>query len=188
TLRSAVVHITTAVIGASVLSLAWSTSQLGWIADPVSLLLFATVTYISSFLLSDCYKTSDPVSTEQCHHHNHSSKRTWLAGFLQYLTLYGTCIAYVITITSFISVIINRSGFNSQGIVAVAKCLGAQHGKRKLDDTSSSSHTSNNDVKHGGKVGPGILCVNLERTRQVKMLQQYMFNGFIHCPSMLITW
>ncbi|KAL3583991.1 hypothetical protein D5086_015052 [Populus alba] len=30
--------------------------------------------------------------------------------------------------------IINRWGFNSEGIVAVAKRLGAQHGKRKLDE------------------------------------------------------
>ena len=55
-------HIITAVIGAGVLSLAWSTSQLGWIAGPVSLFLCAIVTYISSFLLSDCYRTPDPVS------------------------------------------------------------------------------------------------------------------------------
>ncbi|MED6207908.1 hypothetical protein PIB30_040002 [Stylosanthes scabra] len=61
--------------------------------------------------------------------------------------------------------IINRCGFNSQGIVAVAKRLGAQHGKRKLDETSSRSPTSNNDVKHGGKAGPGILGVNLGKNK-----------------------
>ena len=59
------------------------------------------------------------------------------------------------------SAIINRCGFNSEGIVAVAKRLGAQHGKRKLDETSSASSTLNNDFKHGGKAGPGILGVNL---------------------------
>lgn len=61
--------------------------------------------------------------------------------------------------------IINRCGFNSEGIVAVAKRLGAQHGKRKLDETSSASSTSNNDVKHGGKAGPGILGVNLGKNK-----------------------
>jgi dihydroorotate dehydrogenase len=63
------------------------------------------------------------------------------------------------------SAIINRCGFNSEGIVAVAKRLGAQHGKRKLDETSSVSSTSNNDVKHGGKAGPGILGVNLGKNK-----------------------
>nr|KYP69232.1 hypothetical protein KK1_008420 [Cajanus cajan] len=43
--------------------------------------------------------------------------------------------------------VINRCGFNSEGIVAVAKRLGAQH------------------VKHGGKAGPGILGVNLGKNK-----------------------
>lgn len=61
--------------------------------------------------------------------------------------------------------IINRCGFNSEGIVAVAKRLGAQHGKRKLDETSSSSSSSSDEVKHGGKAGPGILGVNLGKNK-----------------------
>ncbi|KAJ4838868.1 hypothetical protein Tsubulata_010904 [Turnera subulata] len=61
--------------------------------------------------------------------------------------------------------IINRCGFNSEGIVAVAKRLGAQHGKRKLEETSSTSTASNVDVKHGGKAGPGILGVNLGKNK-----------------------
>jgi hypothetical protein len=62
TLWSCVAHIITAVIGAGVLSLAWSTSQLGWIAGPVSLLCFAIITYISAFLLSDCYRSPDSIT------------------------------------------------------------------------------------------------------------------------------
>lgn len=62
TLWSCVAHIITAVIGSGVLSLAWSTAQLGWIAGPVSLLCFAIVTYISAFLLSDCYRCPNPVT------------------------------------------------------------------------------------------------------------------------------
>ncbi|KAK6931762.1 Dihydroorotate dehydrogenase domain [Dillenia turbinata] len=61
--------------------------------------------------------------------------------------------------------IINRCGFNSEGIVAVAKRLGAQHGKRKLDETSNSTPSSTDDVKHGGKAGPGILGVNLGKNK-----------------------
>lgn len=63
------------------------------------------------------------------------------------------------------SAIINRCGFNSEGIVVVAKRLGAQHGKRKLDETSSTSPSSNDEVKQGGKAGPGILGVNLGKNK-----------------------
>ncbi|GAB2234280.1 hypothetical protein Droror1_Dr00003526 [Drosera rotundifolia] len=61
--------------------------------------------------------------------------------------------------------IINRCGFNSEGIVTVAKRLGAQHGKRKLQETSSTSSSSSDDVKLGGKAGPGILGVNLGKNK-----------------------
>ncbi|XP_043711377.1 dihydroorotate dehydrogenase (quinone), mitochondrial isoform X1 [Telopea speciosissima] len=61
--------------------------------------------------------------------------------------------------------IINRCGFNSEGIVAVAKRLGAQHGKRKLAEISSTSISSNDEVQPGGKAGPGILGVNLGKNK-----------------------
>ncbi|XP_020244638.1 dihydroorotate dehydrogenase (quinone), mitochondrial isoform X1 [Asparagus officinalis] len=61
--------------------------------------------------------------------------------------------------------IINRCGFNSEGIVVVAKRLGAQHGKRKMENTSSSPHSMNDEVKQGGKAGPGILGVNIGKNK-----------------------
>ncbi|XP_052205525.1 dihydroorotate dehydrogenase (quinone), mitochondrial [Diospyros lotus] len=60
--------------------------------------------------------------------------------------------------------IINRCGFNSEGIVTVAKRLGTQHGKRKLAETSSTS-SSPEEIKQGGKAGPGILGVNLGKNK-----------------------
>lgn len=57
---TAVAHIITGVIGAGVLSLAWSMAQLGWIAGPLAMVLFASVTLISTYLLCNCYKTPDP--------------------------------------------------------------------------------------------------------------------------------
>ncbi|KAK6241521.1 hypothetical protein SCA6_006910, partial [Theobroma cacao] len=51
-----------------------------------------------------------------------------------------------------------------EGIVAVARRLGAQHGKRKLE-TSSSSSPSSDEANHGGKDGPGILGVNLRKNK-----------------------
>ncbi|PKU74173.1 dihydroorotate dehydrogenase (quinone), mitochondrial isoform X1 [Dendrobium catenatum] len=61
--------------------------------------------------------------------------------------------------------ILNRCGFNSEGIVVVAKRLGAQHGKRKMEETASNLSSSNDDVKQGGKAGPGILGVNIGKNK-----------------------
>lgn len=60
--------------------------------------------------------------------------------------------------------IINRCGFNSEGIVVVAKRLGAQHGKRKLE-TSTAVSPAEGEAKQGGKAGPGILGVNLGKNK-----------------------
>ncbi|WVZ19310.1 hypothetical protein V8G54_006632 [Vigna mungo] len=54
-------HIITAVIGSGVLSLAWAIAQLGWVAGPAVLLAFSFITYFTSTLLADCYRTPDPV-------------------------------------------------------------------------------------------------------------------------------
>lgn len=54
-------HIITAVIGSGVLALAWAMSQLGWIAGSIALALFSLVTFYTSRLLTDCYRTGDPV-------------------------------------------------------------------------------------------------------------------------------
>ncbi|KAK8945438.1 hypothetical protein KSP40_PGU011408 [Platanthera guangdongensis] len=61
--------------------------------------------------------------------------------------------------------IINRCGFNSEGIVVVAKRLGAQHGKRKLEETTSTLPSSIDEAKQGGKAGPGILGVNIGKNK-----------------------
>jgi amino acid permease len=52
----------TAVIGSGVLSLAWSVAQMGWVVGPIVLFLFALVTYYTALLLTDCYRSPDPVS------------------------------------------------------------------------------------------------------------------------------
>lgn len=57
---SALSHIITGVIGAGVLSLAWSVAQLGWIAGPFCLIVFAMTTLVSVNLLSDCYRFPHP--------------------------------------------------------------------------------------------------------------------------------
>ncbi|XP_057431786.1 probable amino acid permease 7 [Lotus japonicus] len=120
-LRSAVAHIITAVIGSGVLSLAWSTSRLGWIGGPVALLCCAIATYISSFLLSDCYRHPDPVSGKRNYSYMDAvritlgERRTWLAGFLQFLVLYGTSIAYVLTTATSLSAILRSNCYHEKG-------------------------------------------------------------------------
>ncbi|KAJ8498040.1 hypothetical protein OPV22_008592 [Ensete ventricosum] len=60
--------------------------------------------------------------------------------------------------------IINRCGFNNEGIVVVAKRLGAL-GKRKMEGISSTSPSLTGEVKHGGKAGSGILGVNIGKNK-----------------------
>ncbi|KAE9598578.1 putative amino acid transporter, transmembrane domain-containing protein [Lupinus albus] len=127
TLRGAVAHIITAVIGSGVLSLAWSTSQLGWIGGPVALLCCAIVTYVSSFLLSDCYRNPDSVTGKRNYSYtdavrvNLGQKRTWLAAFLQFLILYGTSTAYVITTATSLSAILKSNCYHKEGHEAPCK-------------------------------------------------------------------
>ncbi|KAH7860001.1 hypothetical protein Vadar_008047 [Vaccinium darrowii] len=58
---TAVAHIITGVIGAGVLSLAWSIAQLGWSAGPLTMLIFASITFVSAFSLCNCYRSPDPL-------------------------------------------------------------------------------------------------------------------------------
>lgn len=58
-------HIITAVIGSGVLSLAWAIAQLGWVAGPTVLILFALVNLYTANLLSQCYRSGDPVTGQR---------------------------------------------------------------------------------------------------------------------------
>lgn len=62
-----IAHIITAVIGSGVLALAWGVAQLGWIVGPVSMLVFAFVTFVSVYLLADCYRSPDSVHGARNH-------------------------------------------------------------------------------------------------------------------------
>ena len=61
TVVTASAHIITAVIGSGVLSLAWAIAQLGWAVGPAVLLAFSFITYMTSTMLADCYRSPDPV-------------------------------------------------------------------------------------------------------------------------------
>lgn len=121
TVWTASAHIITAVIGSGVLSLAWSMAQLGWIAGPIVLLSFAVVTYFTSLLLADCYRSPDSETGKRNYTYmdavraNLGGVQIAVCGFVQYSNLIGTAIGY--TITSSISMVaINRSNcFHNKG-------------------------------------------------------------------------
>ncbi|XP_031280443.1 probable amino acid permease 7 [Pistacia vera] len=121
TLWSCVAHIITAVIGSGVLSLAWSTSQLGWIGGPVALLCFAIITYVSAFLLADCYRSPDPIKGTRNRTYTDAVRlnlgkiHTWFCGLLQYLSFYGTSVAYVITTAASIRAIQKSNCYHRKG-------------------------------------------------------------------------
>ncbi|XVE80631.1 hypothetical protein DITRI_Ditri14bG0154800 [Diplodiscus trichospermus] len=101
---TAVAHIITGVIGAGVLSLAWSIAQLGWIAGPLAMLLFASITFISSVLLCYCHATPHPLlgsfrnrSYIQAVDANLGRRNARVCGFFVQVGLYGMGIAYTIT-------------------------------------------------------------------------------------------
>ncbi|KAL4333598.1 hypothetical protein GQ457_07G022810 [Hibiscus cannabinus] len=114
TVWTASAHIITAVIGSGVLSLAWATAQLGWIAGPAVMLLFSFATYYTSTLLVACYPSGDPVNGKRNYTYmdavrkNLGGFKAMICGGAQYLNLLGVAIGY--TIASSISMMaIKRS-------------------------------------------------------------------------------
>ncbi|XP_026427481.1 probable amino acid permease 7 [Papaver somniferum] len=101
---TAIAHVITAVIGSGVLSLAWSTAQLGWIAGPIALLSLAGITVVSVFLLSDCYRSPDPEFgvirngsyTKAVKFYLGKKSLLWCGVILQ-TNFFGNDIAYVMT-------------------------------------------------------------------------------------------
>ncbi|KAK1417975.1 hypothetical protein QVD17_27111 [Tagetes erecta] len=121
TLWSTIAHIITAVIGSGVLSLAWSVSRLGWIGGPVALFFFAFVTYVSSSLLSDCYRSPDPVTGTRNRTFADAvrvilgEKQALLCSLLQFLNFYGTGVAYVVTTATCMSAIQSSNCYHKHG-------------------------------------------------------------------------
>ncbi|KAI4975935.1 hypothetical protein ZWY2020_049542 [Hordeum vulgare] len=93
TVWTASAHIITAVIGSGVLSLPWSVAQLGWIAGSLTLFLFAAVTYYTSSLLADCYRSDDAVAGKRNYTYMEAvesylgSRQVWFCGLCQYVNL-----------------------------------------------------------------------------------------------------
>ncbi|KAK6269402.1 hypothetical protein POUND7_006507 [Theobroma cacao] len=122
TLWTAVAHIITGVIGAGVLSLAWSMAQLGWIAGPLATLLFASIIFISSSLLWNCYRTPDPElgpirnrSYIEAVDMNLGKKNARVCSLFVQVGLYGVGIAYTITTATSMRAIQKSNCYHTQG-------------------------------------------------------------------------
>ncbi|KAI7731358.1 hypothetical protein M8C21_021655 [Ambrosia artemisiifolia] len=102
TLWTASSHIITAVIGSGVLSLAWAVGQLGWVAGPTIMIIFALVILYTSNLLAECYRSGDPVTGPRCYTYMEAVKahlggnKVKICGMIQYINLFGVAIGYTI--------------------------------------------------------------------------------------------
>ncbi|KAK2971928.1 hypothetical protein RJ640_004948 [Escallonia rubra] len=101
---TAVAHIITGVIGSGVLSLSWSMAQLGWIAGPLCMFLFASFTLVSALLLCDCYRSPDPDygpsrngSYSEAVRAILGKRSAWLCSIVVQLNLFKVGVIYTIT-------------------------------------------------------------------------------------------
>ncbi|KAM0007223.1 putative amino acid transporter, transmembrane domain-containing protein [Helianthus debilis subsp. tardiflorus] len=120
-LMSASAHIITAVIGSGVLSLAWCFGQLGWIAGTASLVIFAVITWFTCILLSDCYRSPDPVTGTRNYTYMQAVKANLgglhykFCGMAQYGILIGATIGYTITAAISMAAIKRSNCFHTKG-------------------------------------------------------------------------
>ncbi|KAL1214197.1 Amino acid permease 8 [Cardamine amara subsp. amara] len=127
TFLTASAHIITAVIGSGVLSLAWALAQLGWVAGTISLVMFAIITYYTSTMLADCYRSPDPITGTRNYTYMAvvraylGGKQVQLCGLAQYVNLVGVCIGYTITASISLGAIERSNCYHYKG--HSAKCL-----------------------------------------------------------------
>ncbi|KAK2972729.1 hypothetical protein RJ640_029186 [Escallonia rubra] len=121
TFWTATAHVITAVIGSGVLSLAWAIGQLGWVAGPVVLTLFAFVNLYTSNMLSECYRAGDPVTGQRNYTYmdavraNLGGRKVTLCGLIQYLNLFGVAIGYTIAASVSMMAIKRSNCFHKNG-------------------------------------------------------------------------
>ncbi|KAL6602845.1 hypothetical protein ACP70R_043206 [Stipagrostis hirtigluma subsp. patula] len=124
TVWTASAHIITAVIGSGVLSLAWSTAQLGWVVGPVTIMIFSVITYYTSSLLADCYRSGDQVTGKRNYTYMDAVAaylggwQVWSCGVFQYVNLVGTAVGYTITASISAAAVHKSNCFHKNGHAA----------------------------------------------------------------------
>nr|POE74923.1 vacuolar cation/proton exchanger 5 [Quercus suber] len=119
---TSIAYIITGVIGAGVLSLAWSVAQLGWIAGPLLMIVFAGITIISTNLLCDCYRYPDPECGPARIRSYMEAVRVYLgeksqkvSGVIVLESLWGGAVAYVITAATSMRAIQKSNCYHKEG-------------------------------------------------------------------------
>uniref|UniRef100_A0A1D1YG90 Amino acid permease 1 n=1 Tax=Anthurium amnicola TaxID=1678845 RepID=A0A1D1YG90_9ARAE len=131
TLVTASAHIITAVVGSGVLSLTWAIAQFGWIGGPGVLLAFSVITWFTSTLLADCYRSPHPVTGKRNYTYmdvvraNLGGVKVQLCGLAQYGNLIGATIGYTITGVISMAAIQRSDCFHEEG--HGAKCLASNY-------------------------------------------------------------
>ncbi|RZC44324.1 hypothetical protein C5167_037276 [Papaver somniferum] len=121
TLLTASAHIITAVIGSGVLSLAWAIAQLGWIAGPICLIAFSVITWFTSILLAECYRSPDPITGQRNYTYmdavraNLGGVKIQLCGAAQYANLVGVTIGYTITASISLAAVAKSNCYHKYG-------------------------------------------------------------------------
>ncbi|CAI0385574.1 unnamed protein product [Linum tenue] len=114
-------HIITSVIGSGVLSLAWATAQLGWVAGPIVLFAFAAITWYTACLLCDCYRCPGPNFGTRTYNYSGAVKahlggmRSKFCGVVQFIYLLGTAIGYTIATPISMAAITRSNCFHKEG-------------------------------------------------------------------------
>ncbi|CAL1361392.1 unnamed protein product [Linum trigynum] len=91
------------------LSLGWAMAQLGWVAGPVVLMAFSFITFFTSTLLADAYRSPNPVTGRRNYTYMDTvrahlgGRKVQLCGLAQYGNLVGITVGY--TITASISIV-----------------------------------------------------------------------------------
>ncbi|WCJ44178.1 amino acid permease 2 [Euphorbia peplus] len=125
-LGTATAHAFTAIVGAGILALPWSMAQLGWIFGSIVLLSFAFITYYTAILLTDCYRTPDPVRGQRNYTYIDAvrsllgPRNELICAILQYTLLWGTMIGYTVTTSISVAAVKRTACFHAKG--ADAKC------------------------------------------------------------------
>ncbi|MQL75792.1 hypothetical protein Taro_008176 [Colocasia esculenta] len=121
TVWTATTHAITAVIGSGVLALPWSVAQMGWVIGPLALIACALVTYYTALLLTDCYRTPDPVHGQRNYTYMDvvrsclGARDVFICGIAQYAMLWGTMIGYTITAAMSLMAVRQSNCFHSHG-------------------------------------------------------------------------
>uniref|UniRef100_A0A0E0HMZ8 Amino acid transporter transmembrane domain-containing protein n=1 Tax=Oryza nivara TaxID=4536 RepID=A0A0E0HMZ8_ORYNI len=128
TVWTATAHIVALLIGSSVLAVAWTFAQLGWVAGPAVVVALSVVTYYSSALLADCYRDDDPVHLGgggAVHGEYIAAVRSYLGpksvtfcGIIQYGVLWAAMVGYTITSSSSMSAVRRVNRFHRNWLAA----------------------------------------------------------------------